>query len=191
MVVFPGTNATYTYTSPSPAHSFHPHAYSGDVIRAARRARDPTWKGNEKKKRKKEEEGWHGEEGTIGESRKIAIPDEMEFWYFIRRCVCTTRIRTGSARLVCAPGPSITCCAKGLHPPPVIPVYICMYFMYTCATRKEIVNNGAQVQHDGDTSPSDVHKRFVLASPGKVPDSNWQLIFYSTSPVSLPHSRTK
>lgn len=26
-----------------------------------------------------------GGEGTIGESRKIAIPDEMEFWYFIRR----------------------------------------------------------------------------------------------------------
>jgi len=39
--------------------------------------------GREKTGRKREDVGV--ERGAIGESRKIAIPDEMEFWYFIRR----------------------------------------------------------------------------------------------------------
>jgi len=47
-------------------------------------------------------------------------------------------------------------------------VYIYIYIS------EKIVNNGTQVWHDGDASPSDVYKRLVLASPEKS-RLNWQL----------------
>jgi len=88
------------------------------------------------------------ERGTIGESRKIAIPDEMEFWYFIRRMhlANSNGKRTRGMRT----RPSVT---RGR------PAHMCTYI------QKDIVNNGTQLRHDGDVSPSDAYKRLVT---GKV-----------------------
>lgn len=51
--------------------------------------------------------------GTVGESRKIAIPDEMEFWYFIQRVYLANsngvRARGTRAR------PSVICAKDSLH----------------------------------------------------------------------------
>lgn len=84
------------------------------------------------------------ERGTIGESRKIAIPDEMEFWYFIQRMhlANSNGKRTHGMRA----RPSII--SRKL-------AHVCIY------TSGKIVNNGTQVWHDYDASLSKAYKRLV------------------------------
>lgn len=56
-------------------------------------------------------EGWEGNRKRRDESRKITIPDEMEFWYFIQRVLLANSngIRTRGMRarpsVICAKGP--------------------------------------------------------------------------------------
>lgn len=45
------------------------------------------------------------------------------------------------------------------------PAHICIYVYIS----GKIVNNGTQVWHDGDVSPSDAYKRLVFSVAGKVP----------------------
>jgi len=89
----------------------------------------------EKQRRRREEKEQRGDAegaGTIGESRKIAIPDEMEFWYFIHDAVCAARefereTRAWYARSV---RPSLHARVSTLLPPAAVAAHRHTYVFY-------------------------------------------------------------